>query len=61
MDISDQNTQQVARKSGSKQKKEKVKKAKVKTKVLRKRKFKIGKWNPDVEILKYEYYKNKPG
>jgi hypothetical protein len=30
-------------------------------KILRKRKFKKGKWNPDVEILKYEHYKNKPG
>ena len=37
------------------------KKVKEKKKILRKRKFKIGKWNPDVEILKYEFYKNKPG
>lgn len=39
----------------------KEKKVKEKKKILRKRKFKIGKWNPDVEILKYEFYKNKPG
>ena len=28
--------------------------------MLRKRKFKIGKWNPEIELVKYDLYKNMP-
>lgn len=29
-------------------------------KILKKRKFRKGKWNPNIDILEYELYKNKP-
>ena len=41
------------KKKGEKKKKEKVKK-------IKKRKFKKGKWNPDIEIARFDLYKNKP-
>jgi hypothetical protein len=41
--------------------KEKVKKPRKKREpVLRKRKFKKGKWNPDITLAKFDLYKNKP-
>jgi len=46
-------------KTEDKVKKEAVKK--VKKQVIRKRKFKKGKWNPDIELLKYSVFKDQPG